>query len=484
MRAATRASSKMDGGSDDKNCKKVVKKTAPIITKYKSIISTRGSSPNRGLGKLPTISPQLNVMSGNLVQAKKDVVPVRKHPIKNSEVSSSTAGVSLKGKRKNSESTIVKKLRDISATTVQLLREHIPAGKSLNSAAAAKNKIVAIKEANKQNKTELAKHKQIEIAKRDVAPVRKHPMYTSGKSSSTASAPVKGESKNPVALNPRKSRDISATAVQSRRAMKDEVSVVAGKNIVVLTTMKKAIAAVQMTKKQVKSDQLKDSSGKVQKKNVKVTAAREIEKKSAGMKNVMLGVKSAPVIKQTVSSLPTKKSPKKSVPMLNRTFLKKLKGRPLTSTELKRLKRRPLTAAELKKLGPIIPRKQKPKEFGFKGSEWSGNSDDEGTVTPSQWQTSSLQLFRSIRGQLLVLPLLRLPLLHPRPLPFPPPIPLPLTVGSVDFALLDEDLCYECGLDTSDEANWSKLIICDGKDLDRSEVIVYSMILVFNCRFY
>lgn len=35
--------------------------------------------------------------------------------------------------------------------------------------------------------------------------------------------------------------------------------------------------------------------------------------------------------------------------------------------------------------------------------------------------------------------------------------------GSVDFALLDEDLCYECGLDTSDETNWSKLIICDGE---------------------
>jgi hypothetical protein len=398
MRATTRASSKMDGGSDDKNCKKVVKKTAPITTKYKSIISTRGSSPNRGLGKLLTISPQLNITSGNLVEAKKDVVPVRKHPIKNSEVSSSTAGVFVKGKRKNSEISSVKNLRDVSVTAVQLLRDQIPAGKSLNSAAATKNKFVAIKEANKQDKTDLAKNKQIEIAKTDVAPVRKHPINTtSGKSSSTASAPVKGESKNPVTSNPRKSGGISATAVQSRRAMKVEVSAVAGKNNAVLATKKKAIAAVLMTKKQVKSDQLKDSSGKVQKKNVKVTAAREIEKKSAGTKNIILGVKSAPVIKQIVSSLPTKKSPKKSVPMLNRTFLKKLKGRPLTSTELKRLKRRPLTAAELKKLGPIIPRKQKPKEFGFKGSEWSGNSDDEGTVTPSQRQIFSLQFFLSIR---------------------------------------------------------------------------------------
>jgi hypothetical protein len=171
--------------------------------------------------------------------------------------------------------------------------------------------------------------------------------------------------------------------VQPRRKTKEKISVVAGKDKVVVTTKKKAIATVQMTKKQVKSDQLKDS-GKVQKKNLKVTAAREIEKKSrsASMKNIMLGVKSAPVTKQTVSPLPRKKSLKKSVPMMNRTFLKKLKGRPLTSTELKRLKRRPLTAAELKKLGPIVPRKKKPKEFEFKGSEWSGNSDDEGTVTP------------------------------------------------------------------------------------------------------
>lgn len=40
---------------------------------------------------------------------------------------------------------------------------------------------------------------------------------------------------------------------------------------------------------------------------------------------------------------------------------------------------------------------------------------------------------------------------------------IPKSVGSVDFALLDEDLCYECGLDTSDVTNWSNLIICDSK---------------------
>jgi hypothetical protein len=78
---------------------------------------------------------------------------------------------------------------------------------------------------------------------------------------------------------------------------------------------------------------------------------------------------------------------------------------------------------------------------------------------------------------------LPLPVLLPIPLPFPPAIPLPLTAGSVDFALLDEDLCYECGLDTSDEANWSNLIICDGRDLNKSEFIAYSMALVFNSLF-
>lgn len=33
--------------------------------------------------------------------------------------------------------------------------------------------------------------------------------------------------------------------------------------------------------------------------------------------------------------------------------------------------------------------------------------------------------------------------------------------GSVDSAALDEDICYQCGLDTTDESNWSSLVICD-----------------------
>jgi hypothetical protein len=206
MRAATRASSKMDGGSDDQNCKKVVKKTAPIIAKYKSIISTRGSSPNRGEEKQPIISPELRVMSGNLVKAKKDVAPVRKHPIKNSEVRSSTAGASVKGERKNSEATNARKLRDKCATAVQPQREgriieHIPAKTSLNSTAATKNKIIAIKKAKKQDRTELAKKNQVERTKKDVNPVRNHPINTTRKSSSIASVSVKGESKNPETLN-------------------------------------------------------------------------------------------------------------------------------------------------------------------------------------------------------------------------------------------------------------------------------------------
>ena len=46
------------------------------------------------------------------------------------------------------------------------------------------------------------------------------------------------------------------------------------------------------------------------------------------------------------------------------------------------MKSRSLTAAALKKLAPVVkktPRIKKPKIIEFKGSEWSGNSDDEGT---------------------------------------------------------------------------------------------------------
>ena len=45
--------------------------------------------------------------------------------------------------------------------------------------------------------------------------------------------------------------------------------------------------------------------------------------------------------------------------------------------------RRTLTAAALKKLAPVVQkatRAKKPKPFEFKGSEWSGNSDDEGII--------------------------------------------------------------------------------------------------------
>ena len=77
--------------------------------------------------------------------------------------------------------------------------------------------------------------------------------------------------------------------------------------------------------------------------------------------------------KKSVKSLSAKKKP-----MLTKTMLKRLKGRPLTVREINRFKKRPLTSAELKKLGPIEPRKPRPKEFAFKGSDWDGNSDDEG----------------------------------------------------------------------------------------------------------
>ena len=56
---------------------------------------------------------------------------------------------------------------------------------------------------------------------------------------------------------------------------------------------------------------------------------------------------------------------------------------------VKKVKKIPLTLAQLKKLAkqkilqPVIPKRvrvKKPKEFEFKGSDWSGNSDDEGIL--------------------------------------------------------------------------------------------------------
>jgi hypothetical protein len=56
---------------------------------------------------------------------------------------------------------------------------------------------------------------------------------------------------------------------------------------------------------------------------------------------------------------------------------------------------------------------QKRKKFTSSVSQWSGNSDDE---------------------------------------------------GSVNSGMLDEDICYECGLDTTGESDWSKLLICEKCD--------------------
>jgi hypothetical protein len=33
--------------------------------------------------------------------------------------------------------------------------------------------------------------------------------------------------------------------------------------------------------------------------------------------------------------------------------------------------------------------------------------------------------------------------------------------GSVDYPLLDEDICLCCGLETKEE-EWSKILLCDG----------------------
>jgi hypothetical protein len=125
-------------------------------------------------------------------------------------------------------------------------------------------------------------------------------------------------------------------------------------------------------------------------------------------------------IKSSLSGGAIKKT--KKVPVcdsLTAAGAEKLTKISLSGGAVKNTKKVLITAAQLKKVeknnqgAPVIPKKpreKKLKEFDFKGTDWSGNSDDE---------------------------------------------------GSVDFALLDEDLCYECGLDTTDESNWDSLIICD-----------------------
>ena len=60
--------------------------------------------------------------------------------------------------------------------------------------------------------------------------------------------------------------------------------------------------------------------------------------------------------------------------------------------------------------GKHVTRIQRPKEFAWKGSDWEGNSDDE---------------------------------------------------GSVDSAILDESICYECGSSTINDPDWQNLLICD-----------------------
>lgn len=385
MRAGSRKSLKVEEGSKDESSKKTVKKAASVVAKYKSSILTRTSLSSR-VSEITLITSQRRLRScENIVKGKKEVAPTRKHPIKTGDKSSPTTGAAVNRKVKDTITKNSDISRTISAKKVQAKREevnidHVPGGKSKNSKAATKYSDIAIQMTKKteKSKSEPKTAKLEKFSRKDLSPARKHPI----KNTEKTRASVKGETENSVASNPKKSRGMTVTAVQLRGKSRENNHAVASKSADVPTKQKKSSIAVQKTKKQVKMDLLKESSIKTRQKNVKVTAARKIENdmKSASMKNLILGIKPASAIKSSVNSLPPKKSPKKSVPMLNRTILKKLKGRPLTSTELKRLKRRPLTAAELKKLGPIVPRKQKPKEFEFKGSEWSGNSDDEGTA--------------------------------------------------------------------------------------------------------
>ena len=104
-----------------------------------------------------------------------------------------------------------------------------------------------------------------------------------------------------------------------------------------------------------------------------------IEKAPKKCRAVEMSKKSSSVIKSRKSVTP-KAAVKGGSVIVTKNRLREVPtaAKPTVAT------RRSLTAAALKKLAPVVQkttRVKKPKPFEFKGSEWSGNSDDEGIIT-------------------------------------------------------------------------------------------------------
>ena len=125
-------------------------------------------------------------------------------------------------------------------------------------------------------------------------------------------------------------------------------------------------------------------------------ATKSIEKKSAiQSQSKVLATKPKKEIATVLTAIALKKLNQQNKSNAAEIKIKKQKISPPTSktatkTSTKISKKRPLTNAELRKLEklkklkaalPKKPRIKKPKEWDCKGSDWSGNSDDEGNYS-------------------------------------------------------------------------------------------------------
>ena len=109
-----------------------------------------------------------------------------------------------------------------------------------------------------------------------------------------------------------------------------------------------------------------------------VTKFHAIEKAPKKCRAVEVSKKSSSVIKSR-KSVTSKAAIRGSSVVFTKKHLREVSkaAKPIVVT------RRTLTAAALKKIAPVVKkttRVKKPKPFEFKGSEWSGNSDDEGII--------------------------------------------------------------------------------------------------------
>ena len=140
------------------------------------------------------------------------------------------------------------------------------------------------------------------------------------------------------------------------------------KTPIVSATSKPRLDIIQMNALQAKQ--------KLASTKISVIKLHAIEKAPKKSKAVDLSKKSLSVIKSK-KSVTSKAAMKGSRSIVTKKLIRVCP----TAAGPTIMKRRTLTAAALKKLAPVVkktPRKKKPTYFEFKGSEWSGNSDDEG----------------------------------------------------------------------------------------------------------